>query len=74
MKGTFKYFDSCYHCTPPKRHPGCHANCPEYERDRANFDAMRVNADFENKTEDAVHTAAYARTMRRFILRKGKEK
>ena len=23
-------FECCRHCVAPKRHPGCHATCPEY--------------------------------------------
>ena len=25
----------CYSCVPPKRTPGCHASCPDYQRENA---------------------------------------
>lgn len=31
--------DCCSGCTAPKRHPGCHAICPEYKVERAELDA-----------------------------------
>ncbi len=31
----------CFGCVAPKRHPGCHASCPEYIEEKAINDAMR---------------------------------
>lgn len=27
-------FDCCKGCVKPKRHPGCHDHCPEYEEEK----------------------------------------
>lgn len=42
-------FESCRHCVKPKRHPGCHDHCPDYKRERAEYDALvaAANADKE---------------------------
>ena len=32
---------SCYGCVAPKRHPGCHASCPEYAKDDAEHQARK---------------------------------
>lgn len=28
-------FDCCRYCVAPKRHPGCHATCPDYKEAKA---------------------------------------
>ena len=30
----------CNGCAAPKRYPGCHSNCPEYLKERAEYDAL----------------------------------
>lgn len=37
----------CKGCTPPKRHPSCHATCPEYIEDKAAHDARKAKRDKE---------------------------
>lgn len=32
----------CTPCVPPKRHPGCHAECPEYKEERAEYDRLKA--------------------------------
>lgn len=29
------FFDDCIKCKPPKRYPGCSANCPSYKKGKA---------------------------------------
>ena len=29
------FASSCKNCVAPKRHPGCHGDCPDYEKDKA---------------------------------------
>lgn len=29
----------CHGCIAPKRHPGCHGTCPEYLKEKAEYDA-----------------------------------
>lgn len=31
----------CYDCVTPKRHPGCHAECEEYLKEKAERDRRR---------------------------------
>jgi hypothetical protein len=40
---------TCKDCVAPKRHPGCHATCPEYLRAKAEWDAWKA-ADFERRS------------------------
>lgn len=35
------YFECCYKCKPPKRYPGCHAECPEYLKAKEEWDKVR---------------------------------
>ena len=31
----------CHYCVAPKRYPGCHDHCPEYQEQKAENDAKR---------------------------------
>ena len=67
----YKFFSSCYHCKPPKRHPGCHATCPNYAEDKKNYDTMKANADFERKMNETIRTPGFYQTLKR---KRNKEK
>jgi hypothetical protein len=67
----FKFFNSCYNCKPPKRYPGCHATCPDYAKDKADYENMKAIVDYEKKMDDAVHTPGFYRTLKR---KRNKEK
>lgn len=41
----------CRHCVTPKRHPGCHAECPEYAEWRANYNDVKARHDEEVKND-----------------------
>lgn len=47
---------SCRYCTAPKRHPGCHSTCPEYLKEKAEYDKLKEQHD----KEKAVHQAIYS--------------
>ncbi len=32
----------CHGCVAPKRHPGCHSTCPEYLKQRAEYDERKA--------------------------------
>ena len=32
----------CRNCVAPKRHPGCHGTCPDYLKERANYDELKA--------------------------------
>ena len=31
----------CHYCVAPKRHPGCHGNCPEYATEKAEHEKLK---------------------------------
>lgn len=43
--------DCCKKCVPPKRHPKCHADCPEYQEQRKVLDEQnrRIQEDRSNR-------------------------
>ena len=32
----------CRNCKPPKRHPGCHDHCEQYQKEKAEWDAEQA--------------------------------
>ena len=32
----------CHHCVPPKRHTACWDHCPEYQKEKAEYEAMKA--------------------------------
>lgn len=32
----------CRHCVPPKRHTACWDHCPEYQKERAEYDVQKA--------------------------------
>lgn len=49
-------FKCCFYCVPPKRHPGCHAECAEYIKSRAEFDRMREIEKGERRKDDELRS------------------
>lgn len=46
----------CYKCEPPKRHPGCHATCEEYIRQKEEWEAIKEKYQAERLKEiDLTH-------------------
>lgn len=43
--------DSCHYCVAPKRHPGCHDTCPEYQKAKAEHEARKAAADKKRAIE-----------------------
>lgn len=41
----------CRYCVAPKRHPGCHAHCPEYIAEKAEHDAEKAERDKRKRIE-----------------------
>ena len=41
----------CKGCVAPKRYPGCHGQCPEYLKEKAEYDAMKAAADKKKMIE-----------------------
>jgi hypothetical protein len=38
-------FEHCEKCVAPKRYPGCHDKCPDYEKDRKKYEARKAELD-----------------------------
>ena len=34
--------ECCHYCVAPKRYPGCHDHCPEYQKQKAEYEARKV--------------------------------
>ena len=32
----------CHHCVPPKRHTACWDHCPEYLKEKAEYEALKA--------------------------------
>lgn len=32
----------CKNCVPPQRHPGCHSTCPDYIREKAEWEEEKA--------------------------------
>lgn len=35
------FFECCHYCVAPKRYPGCHSTCPDYIKQKAEWDALK---------------------------------
>jgi hypothetical protein len=49
-------FKACKECTAPKRHPGCHDRCPEYLKEKAEYQEWKAKHDLERRTESNIYT------------------
>ena len=45
---------SCKDCVAPKRYPGCHAVCPEYLEQKAEYDRIKAIRDKEREVSCAI--------------------
>lgn len=58
--------ECCKHCVAPKRYPGCHDHCPEYQEQKAIHDANREEQNKKNYISDGIYqqqTRAIERTI-----------
>lgn len=46
---------SCKGCTAPKRYPGCHDHCPEYQKMKAEYEAKKAIADREKSISNGLY-------------------
>ena len=57
----------CKDCVAPKRHPGCHDHCPEYQKEKADHEARKAVADKKKLTDQGIYlqrAKAVAKAMR----------
>lgn len=55
----------CKNCKPPKRHPGCHDTCEDYQVYRAELDNKNETIR-KKKTADAEIVGVFVGTHKRF--------
>ena len=53
-RGGAKWRVECFDCVAPKRHPGCHAHCPEYIAERAKYDFEKAIRDQKKYISDGL--------------------
>lgn len=46
---------SCKGCVAPKRHPGCHDTCPEYQEEKAAYDKRKEQHDKEKTVSQGIY-------------------
>lgn len=49
-----RYFHSCHVCVPPRRHPGCHANCKDYDNDKAVYEKVKKSMAREKEVDACI--------------------
>jgi hypothetical protein len=54
-------YECCHKCKPPKRHGGCHATCPDYEKAAAENAAVREKRRKEREIDNYTVAAAIDR-------------
>lgn len=50
--------DCCRECVPPKRHIGCHGDCPEYIEERKQLDKETERLYRERMLDNAIRDAS----------------
>lgn len=58
----------CQFCVAPKRYPGCHAVCPEYTKEKAEYEALKAQDDKKRKVKGDIYcqrTERVTKVMRR---------
>lgn len=54
----------CRFCVAPKRYPGCHSTCPEYLKERAEYDERKAEADRIKAAQSAIYGARTAKVIK----------
>lgn len=60
----------CRYCVPPKRHPGCHSKCPDYLKERAEYDQKKAMIDAKRKEDFVMSKSDYIATLQASKMRK----
>ena len=47
-------FTCCRYCVAPKRHPGCHGTCPEYIKQREEYEQFKAIRDKQNFVSQSI--------------------
>ena len=46
----------CMDCVAPKRYPGCHDRCPEYLKEKAEYERLKAKADKIRRVDFSLYT------------------
>lgn len=46
----------CHYCVAPKRHPGCHGNCPDYAAEKAEHEKLKAADAEKRKTTNNIYS------------------
>lgn len=57
-------FNCCRYCIPPKRNPYCHSNCPDYLKEKSEYEAMMEKV----RIEKAIDTGIYEQRTKRVLM------
>ena len=57
-------FKHCQSCLPPKRHPGCHSDCPYYQADIAKPNTAKQEEARQTQEKDDYLSARQFKTRR----------
>lgn len=49
---------SCNGCVAPKRHPGCHGHCPDYLKEKAEYESKKAAADKQKAIKEGLDAQA----------------
>ena len=47
--------ECCHHCVPPKRHTACWGHCPEYKKEKADYEAKKAVEDQRRKVKSDIY-------------------
>lgn len=47
--------DCCRYCVPPKRHTACWGHCPDYIKERAEYDKLKSAEDKKNAVRNGIY-------------------
>ena len=56
-------FNCCRYCIPPKRNPYCHSICPDYLKEKADFEAKMEKV----RAERAINSGLYEQRTKKVI-------
>lgn len=54
----------CRYCVAPKRHPGCHDRCAEYQGEKTAYNELKAAADKKKAIESGLDSQ-FAKSVRR---------
>lgn len=63
----------CNGCVPPKRNPYCHGTCPEYLKEKAEYDQKKAEQDRERDARCGLLRQKYEKVFNAYKKRRNKK-